>query len=114
MTVLNLLISSAHAQNGAAASSPAGSGFSTLILVGGMVLIFYFFLILPQKKQEKKRQEMINALVKGDEVITQSGVFGKVAGVAEKVITLEVAPNVKIKVSRHAIAGLANTTASAA
>lgn len=104
----NVLISSAHAQSGAAASSPSGGGFSTLILIGGMFLIFYFFLIMPQKKQEKKRQEMIAALVKGDEVITQSGMFGKVAGVAEKVVTLEVAPNVKIKVSRHAIAGLAD------
>lgn len=114
MTLMNifLLISNAWAQEGAAAPQ-GGSPFSTLILIGGMFAIFYFFLILPQKKNEKKRQEMINQLEKGDEVITQSGIFGKVTGIAEKVITLEISPNVRVKVARQTIAGLADTEKAA-
>ncbi|MCB0273067.1 MAG: preprotein translocase subunit YajC [Bdellovibrionales bacterium] len=100
-----LMISSAWAQD--AQASGSSNPFSTLLLIGGMFVIFYFFLILPQKKQEKKRLEMINALSKGDEVVTQAGIYGKVVGVADKVITLEISPNVKIKVARQTIAGLA-------
>lgn len=101
-----LFISNAWAQEGAAQTT-GGSPFSSLILIGGMFFIFYVLLIMPQKKHEKKRQEMITKLEKGDEVITQAGIYGKIVGVAEKVITLEISPNVKIKVARQTIAGLA-------
>ncbi|MCB1197475.1 MAG: preprotein translocase subunit YajC [Deltaproteobacteria bacterium] len=105
-----LFISNAWAQE--ATAPTGGSPLSSLILIGGMFFIFYVLLIMPQKKHEKKRQEMINSLEKGDEVVTQAGIYGKVVGVAEKVITLEVSPNVKIKISRQAIAGFAEEKAA--
>lgn len=69
--------------------------------------IFYFLMIRPQKKRLQEEQSMLSTLTKGDEVITKSGFLGTVAGLNEKVVTLEVGEGVKLKVLRAHIAGLA-------
>lgn len=82
-----------------------GGAMQSLIGIALMVLIFFVFIIWPQSRKAKKHQELLKALEKGDEVVTQSGLYGKIHGMTERVITLEVAPNVRIRVERQSIAG---------
>jgi preprotein translocase subunit YajC len=72
-------------------------------------VIFYFLLIAPMRKKQKKAQEMLATLKKGDEVITNGGIFGRIAALDEErgFLVLEISSNVKVKVLRSAIAGLA-------
>lgn len=69
-------------------------------------VIFYFLMIKPQKKKLQEEQAMLSALTKGDEVYTKSGLLGKIVGITEKVITLEVNDGVKLKVLRGHIGGM--------
>jgi preprotein translocase subunit YajC len=72
-------------------------------------VIFYFLLIAPMRKKQKKTQEMLAKLKKGDEVVTQGGVFGRIAAMDDErgFVVLEISSNVKVKVLRSAIVGLA-------
>ncbi len=83
------------AQQGGAA---AIAQFVPLILI---FLVFYFLLIRPQQKKAKQHRDMLQSLQKGDEVVTAGGLFGKIVGVADNFLTLEIAENVKVKVSRN-------------
>jgi preprotein translocase subunit YajC len=67
-------------------------------------VIFYFLLIRPQQKKQKKHQEMVNAVKKGDRVVTNGGIYGTVADVKEQVIVLRIADNVKIELVKGSIA----------
>ncbi len=71
-------------------------------------VIFYFLLIAPMRKKQKKTQQMLAKLKKGDEVVTNGGLFGRVAALDEErgFVVLEISTNVKVKVLRSAIAGL--------
>ncbi len=75
--------------------------FLPMILVFG---IFYLLLIRPQSKQRKKHQELLGKLKKGDDVVTTSGIHGKIAGVADTLVTLEIADNVRVKMDRQQVA----------
>ena len=66
-------------------------------------VVFYFLLIRPQQKKLKETQEMIGALKQGDEVLTASGILGRITGITEKVATVEVADNVRIKMLKSQI-----------
>lgn len=87
-----------------AAPGMGGTGqllsFLPLVLV---FVIFYFLLIRPQQKKAKDHQEMVKKLKKNDEVMTSGGIYGKVTALADNVVTLEVAPNVRIRVHRPQI-----------
>ena len=105
-------IAYAMGQGGEAAGQGAGgfSGFIPLIL---MFVIFYFLLIRPQQKKTKQHREMVANLNKGDRIITSGGIHGEITGLTEKVVTLEIADNLRIKVSRQYIVGsVAAMTAS--
>ena len=78
-------------------------GFLPLVLV---FVIFYFLLIRPQQKKAKDHQEMLSRLKKNDEVMTSGGIYGKVVALADNVVTLEVAPNVRIRVHRPQISAV--------
>lgn len=69
-------------------------------------LILYFFLFRPQKKQLTEEKNMNDSLKKGDEIFTKSGIIGKIVGMTEKVITLEISDGVKLKMLRAQIGGL--------
>lgn len=69
--------------------------------------VFYFLIIRPQAKQRKKHAAVLTQLKKGDEVITASGIYGKIEGMTEKFITLEVDQGVKLKMLRSQVLGLA-------
>jgi len=70
------------------------------------MVIFYFLMILPQQRRQKKVAEMLRNLKTGDKVITNGGIYGTIAGLDDDSVQLRVAEQVKIKVSRAAIAGL--------
>jgi len=70
--------------------------------------IFYFMMIRPQKRRMQEEQTMLSSLTKGDEVFTKAGFIGTISGLTEKIVTLEVDNNVKLKVLRGQIAGKAN------
>jgi preprotein translocase subunit YajC len=95
-----------------AQSSPAGSGeqllFSVIIPIAFMFGIFYFLLIRPQTKKAAEHNRMLQGLKRNDEVITTGGIIGRIADLDEKVLTLEIAQNVRVRVERSHVAALAH------
>lgn len=87
------------------AGAPAIQGFLPIILIG---IIFYFFMIRPEAKKQKDQKALLDTLQKGDEVYTSFGILGTIVGMTEKVITLEISENAKVKVLRSQIAGLSS------
>jgi preprotein translocase subunit YajC len=71
-----------------------------------MFAIFYFLLIRPQQKKAKQHKAMLAAVKKGDKVITSGGLHGEITGMTDDAVTMEIAPKVRVKVSRGAIAGV--------
>ncbi len=67
--------------------------------------IFYFLLIRPQQKRAKQHRDFLDSLQRGDEVMTAGGLIGRIKGLTDDVVTLEVADNVRVKVGRSQIAG---------
>jgi preprotein translocase subunit YajC len=95
-----VLIPSAFAQ------SPAGgaeSGLLSFLPIIVMFVILYFLMIRPQMKRAKEAKAMVDALQKGDEVITAGGVLGRITKVSEAYITVEIAPNTEVSVQRAAV-----------
>ena len=77
--------------------------FLPLVLV---FIIFYFLLIRPQQKKSKEHQQMLGKIKKNDEVMTSGGIYGKVTALTDSIVTLEVAPNVRIRVNRPQISAV--------
>jgi len=101
----NVFISEAHAQaapTAGATDSPFGSLGSMLPLVL-MFVVLYFVMIRPQMKRQKEAKAMIDALAKGDEVITTGGMLGKISKIGESYLTVEIATGVEIQVQRGAV-----------
>jgi len=93
---------------GVLAQAPQGQPGSGLAMLLPMILvfvIFYFLVIRPQQKQMKKHQEYLNSLKVGDEVVTNSGIFGKIEEIDDKTVRLEIARDVRIRVLKSQIAG---------
>lgn len=90
---------------GAQPAGPFGqlSGFIPFLLI---FVLFYLLLILPQQRRQKKHRAMLEALKKNDKVATTGGIYGTVMSLTKEVVTLEIAPNVRIKIRRDAIADL--------
>ncbi len=100
-----MFISSAFAQTAPAAAA-GGDMQSSLMSMLPLVLMFvvlYFVMIRPQMKKQKEHRAMIDALAKGDEVVTGGGLLGKVAKLTESTVGLEVAPGVEIQIQRSAV-----------
>ncbi len=98
-----LFVSSAYAQT--AALPPEPSPLSGIVPIVLMVVAFYFILIRPQQKKIKEHQKMIDAIRRGDKIVTGGGIIGTVSKVeSDEVLVVEVAPDVKIKVSRPTVA----------
>jgi preprotein translocase subunit YajC len=98
-----VLISTAFAQTAAPAASPESSLLSLLPLVA-MFVVLYFIMIRPQMKRQKEHKAMIEALAKGDEVVTAGGVLGRVSKLGDSVLHVEVASGVELQVQRSAVA----------
>jgi preprotein translocase subunit YajC len=80
-------------------------GFLPILVV---FAIFYFLLILPMRKRQKAVQAMVDAIKKGDRVVTNGGLYGEVTGVEGNVVFLKIADNVRVRLAKSAIAGLEN------
>ena len=98
---MDFFISNAYAQDAAAQGGLLS--FLPLIVI---FAVFYFMLIRPQMKRAKEHKQLVSQLGKGDEVITNGGILGKITDVSDAFVTLELAENVKIKVQRQAVANI--------
>lgn len=78
-------------------------GTLNFIFLGAMMLVFWFFLIRPQSKKQKEQKVFTESLQKGDNVVTSSGILGKITKVEDDIITLEIANKVYVRVTRGAI-----------
>ena len=101
---MDFLIPNAYAQatGGAAPSNP----FFTFLPLIALFGIFYFLMIRPQMKRQKELRKMIADLAKGDEVVTNGGLAGRVDDLGDGFLTLEIASGVKVKVQRQAISAV--------
>jgi preprotein translocase subunit YajC len=95
-----VFISSAYAQ--ATSSSPGGDIMTFLPMIA-IVVVFYFFLIRPQQKRAKETKTMLEALQKGDEVVTAGGIVGKISKLSDAYAHVEIAPDIEVTVQRSAI-----------
>lgn len=96
---MDFLISPAYAQ--AAGQQP--SMLPSLIMLVVFFAIFYFLLIRPQQKRVAEHKKMVDAMARGDEIVTTGGLLGRVEDVGESFVTLEIAQGVRIKVQKHAL-----------
>ena len=87
----------------AQAAAPQGGGLSMILMMVVLFGLMYFMMIRPQMKRQKEHRAMVSALAKGDEVVTNGGLAGRVEEVGETFITIEIAPNVKVKLQKGAV-----------
>lgn len=93
-----------------AAAPPAGEGGGLLSMLLPFLLVFvvfYFFIIRPQKKREDTRKQMINAVQKGDRVVTIGGVHGQVVKVEDAQLLVQIDDNTKVRLDKNAVASVA-------
>lgn len=98
---MDFLISNAWAE---AQASGAGASLVSLLPLVILFVVFYLLLIRPQTKRVKEHKTMVNALAKGDEVVTNGGLLGKIIDLGDNFILLEITNNLQVKVERQAIA----------
>ncbi len=97
------MISLAHAQTAGAAADPTG-GFMQLLPMILMFVVLWFLMIRPQMKKAKEHKALLEALAKGDEVVTQGGLVGKVTKIGENYVSVEIAAGTEVVVQKPAIA----------
>jgi len=99
------LIDIAYAMGTGGGASAEGGGFGAFVPLILMFVIFYFLLIRPQQKKQKQHRQMISELKKGDRVLTSGGLYGRITGLTDTVVTLEISEKVRVKVARANISG---------
>ncbi len=92
----------AYAAAGAAPQGGVG-GLASFIPIILIFVVFYFLLIRPQQKKARQQQEFLHSLKKGQEVITNGGILGRITGLTDTVVTLEIADGIRVKVNRSSI-----------
>jgi preprotein translocase subunit YajC len=97
-----VFISNAYAQ-AAPAAAGSDSGLPSLLLMVAMFVVVFFVMIRPQMKRQKEHKNMLEALAKGDEVVTAGGIIGKVSKLGESFVHVEVASGVELQLQRSAI-----------
>ncbi len=85
------------------APAPQGDPMITLVMFGGLFVFMYFFMIRPQRKRQKEHQELVGGLGKGDEVVMNSGMLGKVIKVDDDYLVIETGTNVELKFQKVAV-----------
>ncbi|MEA3412788.1 MAG: preprotein translocase subunit YajC [Pseudomonadota bacterium] len=99
---MNFLIEDALAQGAQA----QGGGIEFFIMIGIFFLIMYFMIIRPQSKRAKEHKVMVNSLSKGDEVVSNGGLLGKITSVGDSFVDVQVAEGVEIKLQKSAVASV--------
>ena len=102
--LIDLMITPAYAQS--APGSMFGGDLMAFLPMVAIFVVFYFLLIRPQQKKAKEAKAMLEALQKGDEVITAGGILGKISKISDQYATVEIASNTEITVQRGAVAQL--------
>lgn len=85
------------------APAPQGDMMGTLIMFGGLFAFMYFFMIRPQRKRQKEHNDLVSALGKGDEVVLNSGMLGKILKVDDNYVVVETGSNVELKFQKSAV-----------
>jgi len=93
-----------------AAGGGAAGGLISFVPIILIFAIMYFLMIRPQQKKVKEHRTMVDALRRGDQVVTSGGMIGKVTKVADAELEVELAPNVKVRVVRNTIAQVLSKT----
>ena len=95
-----------QSSGGAEGAPQQGGGFQMIFIMVGFIAIFYFLLLRPQKKQQRERQNMLDNIKKGDRIQTNGGILGVVTAVDRNELTLRIAPEVRVKLARGAVAAV--------
>ena len=98
------LIASAHAQEAASAVAGEPSVLSGILPLILMLVVFYFLLIRPQQKKIANHKKMVDALRRGDKVVTSGGIYGTIAKVEEEQLQLDIAENTRVKIDKNSVA----------
>ena len=91
----------AYAQGSGAAGGP--SPIVSIMPIALMFVVLYFLLIRPQQKRTREHESMIDNLKRNDEVVTSGGIYGRIQSIADKVLVVEIAPNVRVRLDRSQV-----------
>jgi preprotein translocase subunit YajC len=103
--MLSLILMS-PAPSGGAAADGGSQLLSTVIMFGSVILIFYFMMIRPQQKRAKEHKALLDAVKKGDRVVTTSGIHGTVSEVEDTTILIQIADNTRVKFDKASVASV--------
>jgi preprotein translocase subunit YajC len=100
-----MFIATAYAMGapGGDANAQGGGGLSSIIMMVVIFAIFYFIMIRPQQQKMKEHKKMLDAVKKGDEVVTAGGIYGTIEGVNADTLTVKIAEGVKVKITRSSV-----------
>ena len=100
MSLSNLFISNAYAQDAAVAQGGGVFQFLPLLI---LIVVFYVLILRPQQKRAKEQKAMIDALQKGDEIVTSGGLMGRVQKVGDNSLGIEIAENIVVQIQRSSV-----------
>lgn len=100
---MSFFISDAFAQ-AAPAAAQQGSPLTGVVFMVALIGLFYFMLIRPQSKRAKEHRKMVETLAKGDEIVTNGGLLGKIIALSEQYVTVELTEGVQVKLQRQSVA----------
>lgn len=103
---MSFFISDALAEGAAAGAAQSDGGLLGMLPLLLIFVLFYFMLIRPQSKRAKEHKNMVEALAKGDEVVTNGGLLGRVSEVGESFLTVKIADGVEVKVQKQSVSAL--------
>jgi len=104
--MLDFFIPSAIAAEEAVNATASQPGIEGFIFPVALIAIFYFLLIRPQQKRTKDHKKMVAEAAKGDEIITSGGVLGKITEIGDHFLTLEIAPNLSVQLTKSSISSV--------
>ncbi len=101
----------AHAMGQSGAAGQGAGGFTAFIPLILMFVIFYFLLIRPQQKKAREHRDMIGNLKKGDRILTSGGLYGRITGIEDATLTVEISDKVRVKIARGNVASVVGPSA---
>jgi preprotein translocase subunit YajC len=103
---MSFFINSALAQTATETAAAAPSPYINLVFLGGFVIIFYFLIWRPQSKRANEHKSLLSSLSRGDEVMTNSGILGRITKVDDLYVGLQVADNLELKMQKASVAAV--------
>jgi preprotein translocase subunit YajC len=103
---MSFFISDALADGAAAGAAQSSGGLLGMLPLLLIFVLFYFMLIRPQTKRAKEHKSMVETLSKGDEIVTNGGLLGRVTDVGESFVTVKIADGVEVKVQKQSVSAL--------